>query len=164
MLKTKLKNKTGMRAVARRMRKAGGKLVFTNGCFDIIHAGHIELLKKARHLGDALVVAVNSDDSVKKIKSAGRPITPESERLEILAAITYVDHLILFDEADPLELIKAILPDILVKGGDWKKEDIIGAKEVLESGGKVSTIRYLSGHSTTEMINRIIERHTKKNK
>jgi rfaE bifunctional protein nucleotidyltransferase chain/domain len=153
----KLKTGEQMRLVSAEMKKAGEKLVFTNGCFDLIHGGHIEILKKAKKLGDALLVGVNSDLSIKKIKPAGRPILPEKERLDVLAALVYVDYLVLFDEPDPLNLIRTIRPDILVKGGDWAKEDIIGGREVIEAGGEVHTIPYLEGHSTTEIINRILE-------
>ena len=161
MRNEKLKSREQMRLISGEMKKAGKKLVFTNGCFDLIHGGHIEILKKAKKLGDALLVAVNSDPSVKKIKPAGRPILPEKERLEVLAALVYVDYLVLFDDPDPLELIRTIQPAILVKGGDWAKDDIIGGREVTEAGGEVRTIPYLEGHSTTEIINRILEHHKK---
>jgi D-beta-D-heptose 7-phosphate kinase/D-beta-D-heptose 1-phosphate adenosyltransferase len=159
MVEDKHKTTAQMKRIAGDMKKAGSKLVMTNGCFDLIHGGHIEILKKARQFGDALLVAVNSDRSVQTIKPAGRPILLQEERLLVLASLVYVDYLVLFDEPDPLVLIREIMPDVLVKGGDWKKEDIIGGKEVAEAGGEVRTIPYLSGHSTTEIIKRIIERH-----
>ncbi len=128
----------------------GRKIVFTNGCFDILHVGHIRYLKKAKTLGDVLVIGLNSDRSVSKIKPK-RPINPQEHRAEILASLEMVDYVILFDEETPYELIKFIQPDILVKGGDWKKEDIIGSDIVKET----LSLPYVKGVSTSEIIERI---------
>ena len=128
----------------------GKKIVFTNGCFDLIHVGHVRYLSEAKALGDILVVGLNTDSSVAKIKH-GRPIMPEAERAEVLAALQIVDFVVLFDEDTPYALIKAIQPDILVKGGDWKKEDIIGSDIVKET----HSLPFVEGISTTTIIERI---------
>lgn len=131
------------------------KIVFTNGCYDILHIGHIQYLKKASELGDLLVVGVNSDASVKRIKGEGRPILAEADRVNMLAELDFIDHVVLFEEDTPYELIKAVKPDILVKGGDYDVENIVG-KDIVESyGGVVSTIPFVEGYSTTEIINKI---------
>jgi rfaE bifunctional protein nucleotidyltransferase chain/domain len=140
---------------ARGLQASGGKVVFTNGCFDILHPGHIELLRQARQLGDALVVAINSDSSVQRLKGAGRPIFPEKERAEILAALEMVDYVCTFDEDTPLEAILKIRPDILVKGADWT-DNIVGEPEVKGWGGKVVAIPLIAGKSTTGIIERIL--------
>ncbi|MGB9402674.1 MAG: D-glycero-beta-D-manno-heptose 1-phosphate adenylyltransferase [Candidatus Acidiferrales bacterium] len=140
------------------LKKAGKRLVFTNGCFDLLHPGHIRLLEEARSLGDALIVAVNSDASVRRIKESkgpNRPIIPESERAEILAALAAVDFVVIFDEATPRELIARILPSVLVKGGDWGANEIVGREEVEAAGGRVVTIPLEAGYSTTNLIERI---------
>jgi rfaE bifunctional protein nucleotidyltransferase chain/domain len=131
-------------------RKAGRKVVFTNGCFDILHAGHIRYLKEARRLGDLLVVGVNSDRSVSGIKP-GRPVVPEDERAEVLAALEMVDYVTLFHEPTPLELIKLLMPDVLVKGGDWDKGDIVGSDIVSDT----RSLPYVEGVSTSGIIERI---------
>ncbi|MFC1862863.1 D-glycero-beta-D-manno-heptose 1-phosphate adenylyltransferase [Thermodesulfobacteriota bacterium] len=136
----------------------GEKVVFTNGCFDILHSGHAGYLYAARGLGDYLIVAVNSDRSVKEIKEAGRPIIPENERSEMIAALGCVDAVVVFDEDTPLKIIKYLKPDILVKGGDWGKDEIIGSDVVEKSGGVVKRIPYVSGYSTTEIIEKIRKR------
>ena len=137
------------------LRHLGKVLIFTNGCFDLIHIGHIRLLQKARKLGDCLLVAVNSDRSVRQIKGADRPKIPENERAEVLAALGCVDWVTIFDEPDPLALIRLIKPDVLVKGGDWPQEEIVGAHDVKEAGGKVLTIPLEPGISTSALIKRI---------
>ncbi|HXX57298.1 MAG TPA: adenylyltransferase/cytidyltransferase family protein [Thermodesulfovibrionales bacterium] len=129
---------------------SGKKIVFTNGCFDIIHAGHIRYLKEAKRLGDLLVVALNTDRSVSLLKK-GRPIIPESERAEVVASLEMVDFVTLFDEATPYALIRLLKPDLLVKGGDWKKEDIVGSDVVPET----RSLPYVQGISTTEIIEKI---------
>jgi len=129
--------------------------VFTNGCFDILHVGHIELLRQARELGDMLVVGLNSDKSIKKIKGENRPIIPETERYIILKNLETVNAVMLFDEPDPLRIIKMIEPDVLVKGGDWDEDEIIGADFVKENGGRVVRIPLVNGSSTTNIINKI---------
>jgi len=132
------------------------RLVFTNGCFDLLHKGHIEYLKEAKALGDYLIIGLNSDNSVKNIKGPNRPINNEIDRAGLLLALRYVDYVILFDELTPLKLITAIKPDILVKGGDWQKKDIIGWDIVESYGGKVLSLSFIPGYSTTELIKKII--------
>ncbi len=136
-------------------RVLGKKLVFTNGCFDILHRGHIDYLAKAASLGDYLIVAINSDASVRKLKGANRPITDQQSRAEIMAALFFVDAVIIFDDETPLRLINLIKPDILAKGADYTIETIVGAKEVIDNGGKVETIEFLDGYSTTLIENKI---------
>jgi D-beta-D-heptose 7-phosphate kinase/D-beta-D-heptose 1-phosphate adenosyltransferase len=140
-------------AQARAQRK---RIVFTNGCFDLMHVGHTRYLQAAKALGDLLVVGVNSDASVKSLnKSPGRPIVPEAQRAEILAALGCVDYVVLFTEPDPHGLIRAVQPDVLVKGGDWSVETIVGREVVEERGGVVKTIPLVPGISTTTLIHRI---------
>jgi D-beta-D-heptose 7-phosphate kinase/D-beta-D-heptose 1-phosphate adenosyltransferase len=137
------------------LRKFGKKIVFTNGCFDILHAGHISYLKKAKKLGDILILGVNSDSSVKSIKGPNRPVNTLKDRMEILSSFDFIDYLCAFSQATPLNLIKKIKPDVLVKGADWHKKDIVGADFVKSYGGKVSTITFKKGYSTTSLINKI---------
>jgi len=132
------------------LKTEGKKLVFTNGCFDIVHAGHIRYLKEAKALGDVLIVGLNSDTSVSAIKP-GRPVNPQDQRAEVLSSLEMVDYVTLFDEETPYELIKLLHPDILVKGGDWKKEDIVGSDIAKET----YSLPYIQGISTTEIIERI---------
>ena len=132
------------------LRASGKRIVFTNGCFDIIHAGHIRYLKEAKALGDILVIGLNSDYSVKGLKP-GRPIIPEAQRAEVLSSLEMVDFVTIFNEDTPYELIKQIRPDVLVKGGDWKKEDIVGSDLVPE----VHSLPFIEGISTTEIVRRI---------
>ena len=140
---------------ARRLQSLGKRIVFTNGCFDIIHPGHIDLLSRARQLGDVLVVAINSDNSVRRLKGPDRPIFPENERAELLKALDAVDYVCTFDEDTPLETILAIHPDILVKGADWV-DNIVGQKEVEGWGGKVEALPLVAGQSTTSVIDRVL--------
>lgn len=130
------------------------RMVFTNGCFDLLHRGHIYYLSKARELGDLLVVGLNSDDSVTRLKGPGRPLNNQQSRAEVLAALAMVDQVIIFTEDTPLQLIRTLKPQILVKGGDYRKSQIVGYSEVLSWGGKVVTIPLLEGYSTTSMIKR----------
>lgn len=132
------------------------KIVFTNGCFDILHAGHVRYLKKAKALGDILVVGLNSDPSVRKIKGKGRPIAPETDRAEILSALSSVDYVVVFDEPTPIRLIEAVKPDVLVKGADWKRGGIVGEGFVKAKGGSVRRIGLARGRSTTDTIKRIL--------
>ena len=132
------------------------KVVFTNGCFDLLHRGHIHLLREAKKLGDILIVGINDDSSIRKIKGSKRPIFPLVERMEILEAITDIDWLVSFSEETPQRLIAALLPDILVKGGDWKPDEIVGREEVEEAGGEVFTIPYLPHHSSSDIVERIL--------
>lgn len=133
------------------------EIVFTNGCFDILHRGHIDYLYRASKLGDCLIVAVNTDNSVRLLeKSPERPIQDEESRALIIASLYFVDKVILFNEQTPIKLISTLLPDILVKGADYKPEDIVGYKEITENGGKVETISFLEGYSTTRIVNKIL--------
>lgn len=134
------------------------KVVFTNGCFDILHVGHARYLRDARALGDVLVVGVNTDASVKRLKGPERPIQNEGDRAELLAALGCVDYVTLFDEETPRELIEQLAPDVLVKGGDWPVEKIEGSKFVLARGGEVKSLPFHPGHSTTQLIERIDKR------
>jgi D-beta-D-heptose 7-phosphate kinase/D-beta-D-heptose 1-phosphate adenosyltransferase len=135
-----------------RENRNGHRIVFTNGCFDLLHPGHIQSLEQARALGDALVVGINSDDSVRQLKGSGRPILPELERAEILAALECVDAVVVFPELTPREIISALLPDVLVKGGDWAGDQIIGREEVEAAGGRVVSIPVVPGYSTTAVL------------
>lgn len=132
--------------------RPGRKVVFTNGCFDLLHVGHIRYLQEARRLGDFLVVGVNSDASVKRLKGASRPLQNENDRAEILAALGCVDFTVLFTEDTPARLIEKVRPDILVKGGDWKIEDIVGGEFVQSYGGQVMSLQFTEGRSTTKII------------
>lgn len=131
------------------------KIVFTNGCFDILHAGHLDLLTKAAAMGDVLLVGINSDDSVRRLKGPERPVNDEAFRASMLASMSMVDGVTVFDEDTPGELIASILPDILVKGGDYKPEDVVGGETVTGHGGRVEIIPLLEGYSTTDLIRRI---------
>ena len=135
----------------------GRKIVFTNGCFDLLHPGHIRSLEYARSLGDALIVAINSDASVRQLKGQGRPVIPERERAEILAALECVDAVLIFDDLTPQRVIAALLPDVLVKGGDWPGNQIIGREEVEAAGGRVVSVPVVPGYSTTEILKKIRE-------
>jgi len=141
--------------VLRDHRLRGQRIVFTNGCFDLFHAGHLELLRRASILGDVLVVGINSDKSVARIKGPGRPIVPQSDRVEVVSALSFVDYVVVFEEDTPLHLIKEVRPDVLVKGEDWKGKRVVGEDIVRARGGKVEFVRFIHGRSTTEIINRI---------
>jgi len=145
----KIFNQDQLRSRLNMWRFLENKIVFTNGCFDIIHLGHIDYLAKAADLGDKLIVGLNSDNSTRSIKGLNRPITDESSRSIILASFSFVDAIVLFDEETPLELIKAVMPDILVKGADYSIDQIVGADIVVQNGGRVQTLNYLPGYSTT---------------
>ncbi len=144
-----------VKALASRLRAKGKRIVFTNGCFDILHAGHVKYLEKARSLGDVLILGLNSDCSVKKIKGPSRPIVPQKDRAVVVASLGFVDHVVIFGDATPLKLIKAIRPDIIVKGADWKVGKIVGADIVKSYGGKVVAIPLVKGRSTTGLIRRM---------
>ncbi|MBN2175985.1 MAG: D-glycero-beta-D-manno-heptose 1-phosphate adenylyltransferase [Bacteroidales bacterium] len=131
------------------------KIVFTNGCFDILHLGHIDYLSKAKDLGDILIIGVNSDNSIRRIKGTNRPITDEMSRATILAALHFVDAVVMFEEDTPYNLIEIIKPDILVKGGDYKPEEIVGADIVVKNDGKIEVIPFLEGYSTSKIIDKI---------
>jgi rfaE bifunctional protein nucleotidyltransferase chain/domain len=136
-------------------KRNGKRVVFTNGCFDLLHPGHIHSLEAARNLGDLLVVGINSDTSVRILKGADRPLIPEQERAEILASFECVDGVVIFDELTPQKVIAALLPDILVKGSDWPGDQIVGREEVEAAGGRVVLIDNVPGYSTTEILNKI---------
>lgn len=135
----------------------GQRVVFTNGCYDLLHPGHIRLLESSRELGDLLVLALNSDRSVRENKGANRPIIPEDERAEIAVALAAVDYVVLFDEPTPREIIARVLPDVLVKGSDWGADEIVGREEVEAAGGRVASIPLEPGYSTSSMIERILK-------
>jgi len=142
--------------VTEKVAKLPRPLVFTNGCFDILHRGHTRYLEQARNLGASLIIAVNTDESVKRQgKGSDRPINNEADRLSVLASLACVDAVVLFDDDTPLELIERILPDHLVKGGDWQVSDIVGADVVKKNGGKVHSLKFEFDRSTTQLINRI---------
>ena len=144
-----------LRAALAPGRRAGTRVVFTNGCFDLLHAGHVRYLEAARALGDVLVLGLNDDASVRRLKGPGRPILSLAERAEVLAGLTAVDHLVAFAEDTPLALIERIEPDVLVKGADWAADDIIGRDVVLARGGRIERIDIVPGLSTSELIRRI---------
>ncbi|MEE9120861.1 MAG: D-glycero-beta-D-manno-heptose 1-phosphate adenylyltransferase [Syntrophobacteria bacterium] len=137
------------------LHRTGKKLVFTNGCFDLLHIGHVRYLQEARNQGDCLVVAVNSDRSVQQIKEAGRPIMPEGQRAEVVAALGCVDWVTVFDEPDPLVLIKLLKPNVLVKGGDWPEEEIVGAEEVKAAGGRLLRVPLEPEISTSGVLEKV---------
>lgn len=139
------------------LRESGKRMVFTNGCFDILHVGHVRYLNRARALGDLLVVALNSDRSVRKIKGSPRPVVPEMERAEVLAALESVDFVFLFDDPTPQRIIDALVPDFLVKGSDWEISRVIGRDAVERSGGSVLTVPMVDGASTTDIIRRVLD-------
>ena len=145
-------------AAVRRLQASGKKVVFTNGCFDILHSGHVDLLARARSLGDALVVAINTDASVRRMKGPNRPIIPQDERAELLAGLDVVDFVCTFDEDTPLEAILSIRPDVLVKGADWTA-NIDGQTEVESWGGTVVALPLIEGRSTTGIVERVLARY-----
>lgn len=157
-LKTKLKALEIIKNEIQPLQQQGKKIVFTNGCFDILHAGHVDIFQQARNLGDALVVAVNSDISIKKIKGEKRPVVPQAQRMQVLAALEAIDYVVIFDEENPLKIIKELQPDILVKGGDWTVEAIVGREIVEKKGGKVISIPLMEGISTTNIIEEVKKR------
>ena len=151
----KIKSLDELKTLTAAARTNGKIVVFTNGCFDLLHRGHVHLLRSAKALGDVLVVAVNSDLSVKLIKGPTRPILAETDRLELIASMEMVNYVMLFDAPDPYNIISILRPDILVKGGDWSAEEVVGADLVKKNGGKVVSVPYLAGFSTTEIIAKI---------
>ncbi|BDD06333.1 D-glycero-beta-D-manno-heptose 1-phosphate adenylyltransferase [Aureibacter tunicatorum] len=141
--------------VSENWKSKGEKVVFTNGCFDLVHVGHVDYLEKARKLGDRLIVGLNTDNSVKRLKGDSRPVNNEMFRARILASMQFIDAVIFFDQDTPQELITEVLPNILVKGDDYKISEIVGAKEVIANGGKVQTIAFVEGYSSTKLIEKI---------
>ncbi len=146
-----------LKGIVRERQASGQRVVFTNGCFDLLHRGHIRLLQRARELGDVLIVGLNSDASVRSLKGPSRPVLFQDERAELLSALASVDFVVIFEEADPGRTISALQPDVLVKGADWAKEEIVGRETVEGRGGEVVTIPLVKGSSTSEIIHRILE-------
>jgi len=153
----KIKNQTAIKKTVDRVKEEGKKVVFTNGCFDILHQGHIRYLSEAKKCGDFLIIGLNSDRSIRNIKGKNRPLVPEGARAELLAALCFVDGVVIFDEEDPLAIIKYLQPQVLVKGADWTEEDIIGAELIKERGGEVKRIPLVPGISTSDIIRRIVD-------
>ncbi|HZA53077.1 MAG TPA: D-glycero-beta-D-manno-heptose 1-phosphate adenylyltransferase [Candidatus Udaeobacter sp.] len=151
----KVKSLEALKEIRAAARTSGQTIVFTNGCFDLLHRGHLHILRQAKACGDILIVAVNSDRSVKMIKGPSRPVLAENDRLELIAALEMVDYVVLFDEPDPYRVIDALRPNVLAKGGDWGIERIIGSDIVEKAGGRILVIPYLKGFSTTKIIERI---------
>lgn len=145
--------------IAADWRRQGRRIVFTNGCFDLLHPGHIDYLQRARALGDALIIGLNSDVSVRGLKGPLRPINPLPDRAVMLGALACVDLIVPFDEETPIKVISALLPDILVKGGDYRADDIVGAREVRDHGGEVVVMPFIPGYSSSALIRRIVEIH-----
>ena len=156
----KIKTLEGAKKTCDAVKTSGGIVVFTNGCFDILHPGHTRYLQDARNLGDHLVVGVNSDRSVKAIKDSGRPILAEQVRVELVASLACVDTVLIFDEDTPFRVIKYLLPSILVKGGDWAEDEIVGSDVVKSAGGEVKRIPFVDGFSTTGIIDVILNRYS----
>lgn len=145
-----------MVAERKRLSDAGRVLVFTNGCFDLLHPGHVRYLAEAKKLGDRLVVAVNGDAAVSSLKGSGRPLVPLDERMEVLAALEAVDYVVSFDEETPAAVIEAVVPDVLVKGGDWTPDKIVGRETVERAGGRVLSLPFTAGYSTTTLVERVV--------
>ncbi len=153
----KLKTWTEIAIIVKDLKTTGKKIVFTNGCFDIIHAGHVEYLQEAAELGDILTIGLNSDSSVKRLKGKNRPINSQIDRAKVLAGRETVSYIVVFDDDTPYMLIDHIKPDVLVKGGDWQPEEIVGADIVLANGGSVRSLSYKEGYSTSSIINKMKE-------
>jgi rfaE bifunctional protein nucleotidyltransferase chain/domain len=152
---SKIRGRRALAPIRRALRRAGKRVVLTNGCFDLLHAGHVRLFRKAKELGDVLIVALNTDASVRKLKGPARPVFPLRERLEVVAAFADVDYVTWFGETTPRKIVAELLPDVLVKGGDWGPDLVIGRAEVEAAGGKVALVPYLAGHSSSRLIERI---------
>ena len=161
-MKEKIKIREDLQKIIKDLKKRGKRIVFTNGCFDLLHLGHIRYLEKAKSFGDILVVGVNSDRSVQSLKGSERPIIPEEERAEILSGLGCVDYITIFEELTPLELIYSLQPHILVKGGDWTKETTVGREVVERSGGEVVILPFVEGASTSNLIETILKRYEKR--
>jgi len=151
----KIKSASEAKALRQEWREKKEKVVFTNGCFDLLHLGHVDYLEKAKNLGQRLLVGLNTDASVKRFKGDGRPLQDEVSRARVLAALQFVDAVVLFGEDTPLQLIESLVPDVLVKGGDYLTENIVGADIVTAAGGNVKTITFAEGYSTTRIVNKI---------
>ncbi|MDE2058536.1 MAG: D-glycero-beta-D-manno-heptose 1-phosphate adenylyltransferase [candidate division NC10 bacterium] len=153
----KLRTLEELCVIVRQRRALGKRVVFTNGCFDLLHRGHTRLLQQARALGDLLIVGLNSDASVRLLKGPSRPVLLQDERAELLSALASVDYVVIFEEADPSRIIAALEPDLLVKGADWAKEEVVGRQTVERRGGQVVTIPLMEGCSTSRIVRRILE-------
>jgi D-beta-D-heptose 7-phosphate kinase/D-beta-D-heptose 1-phosphate adenosyltransferase len=154
---TKVRGLRELVEIVRERRALGHRVVFTNGCFDLLHRGHTRLLQQARELGDLLIVGLNSDASVRRVKGPSRPVLSEEERAEVLSALASVDYVVFFDDPDPGSTIAALQPDVLAKGADWAKDQIVGRETVEGRGGRVVTIPLVEGSSTSGIIDRILE-------
>jgi len=161
MIESKIVSPAKLYSALKKDLKKGKKIVFTNGCFDILHAGHVSYLEKARKLGDVLVVALNTDESTRRLKGPSRPVNPLKDRAKVVAALESVSYVTWFGEDTPLKLIRNILPDVLVKGGDYRPKDIVGYREVVEHGGSVKVISFLRGRSTTGILKKMNTRSPK---
>ena len=161
-MKQKIRARRELLRIIKNLKAKGKRIVFTNGCFDLLHIGHVHYLEKAKALGDVLVVGVNSDSSVRKLKGPKRPILPEEERAGILSGLGCVDYIIIFSEIDPLKLITSLRPDVLVKGGDWTKEQTVGKEVVERSGGEVVILPFVKGASTSNLIHTILNKYEKR--
>ncbi|MDP2912933.1 MAG: D-glycero-beta-D-manno-heptose 1-phosphate adenylyltransferase [Candidatus Omnitrophota bacterium] len=150
----KIKSNETLARIVSGLKAKGEKIVFTNGCFDIIHAGHVEYLSKARKMGSVLIIGLNSDSSVHRLKGRTRPLNKEDDRAVVLASLGFVDYVTIFDEDTPKRLIEILRPDVLVKGGDWKIKDIVGAGFVRSCGGRIVSLPFVKGYSTTSLIKR----------
>ena len=156
---SKIKSIKELVKIRNTLRRQGKPVVFTNGCFDIIHRGHVECLRKAKSFGDVLIVGLNSDSSVRKIKGKKRPIVSQKDRAEILASLEMVDYVLIFKETTPFNVISKLVPDVLVKGGDYVKDNIVGSKIVESGGGRVKTVWQVKGRSTNNIIQKIVKRY-----
>lgn len=155
----KLKTLDELKEIVSELKKQDKKIVFTNGCFDLLHIGHVKYLQEAKTYGDVLIVAINSDNSVKAIKGDVRPLTPQEERAYILSALSCVDYVLIFEETEPVKVISELMPDVLIKGGDYQLNEIKGREIVTSAGGKVLTVPEIKGKSTTKLIQTIIEKY-----
>ena len=161
-MREKIKKRNDLQRIIQDLKANGKRIIFTNGCFDLLHIGHVRYLEEAKSLGDILVVGVNSDASVRGLKGPNRPILPEEERAEILSGLGCVDYVTIFDEPTPFNLISLLLPHVLVKGGDWTKQETVGWETVERSGGEVVILSFVEGASTSHLIETILKRFQKK--
>ena len=161
-MREKIRKREDLARIIQDLKAKGKRIIFTNGCFDLLHIGHVRYLEEAKSLGDILVVGVNSDASVRGLKGSSRPILPEEERAEILSGLGCVDYVTIFDESTPLNLISLLLPHVLVKGGDWTKESTVGWETVERTGGEVVILSFVEGSSSSQIIDTILKRFQKK--
>ena len=159
MMTENILSKESLKSELIKLKQEGKKVVFTNGCFDIIHAGHVHYLNQAKECGDILIVGLNSDRSVRSIKGAPRPLVPQEDRAYIIVSLKAVDYVTIFDEDTPLQLIEYLEPHILVKGGDWSEDRVVGGRSVVEKGGHIQIIPFVEGKSTTNLIKKILSMH-----